>query len=164
MIRTLLETFLFTPNEARTDDYGLATDLMSDSAWFGQGGGTYMTTNLMEVFDNQFVKTAVELGWPGVVALLLYLALPMSVALSARRRLLFDPQLSMLCAAVAGASAAATIGAATFDAMAYPQFVGVHTLVAGFAGACWLISRERPARSAPVSGRQHLSSAEMETL
>jgi O-antigen ligase len=164
LIRTLLETFLFTSNESRTDDYSLAANLMSDSAWFGQGGGTYMTTNILEIFDNQFVKTAVELGLPGVVGLLLYLALPMSVALSARRRLPLDPQLRMLCAVAAGASAAATVGAVTFDAMAYPQFVGAHAIAAGFAGACWLISREQPSRSVSVPSRQHVSSAEMETL
>jgi hypothetical protein len=156
-LRTLFETTLYTPNESRTDDYGLAADLMSGSQWFGQGGGTYMPRVVLEVFDNQYLKTAVELGWIGVIALIVYLALPMSIALSARRRFV-DPGSRMLCAALAGSSLAATVCAVTFDAMAYPQFIGVQALVAGFAGACWLMSRDPPEVSASLSAHHRSSS------
>jgi hypothetical protein len=137
----------------RLDDYPLAERLVADAPWFGHGPGTYIPENILEVFDNQYLKTAVELGFVGLVALAAYLALPVIFALVARRHSR-DPELRMLCAALAGAALAATVCSFTFDSLSYPMFSGVSALVVGLIGACWrLVAASTAPAPADVSGK-----------
>ena len=70
----------------RVTDYPLAERFVQEAPWFGRGGGTYVVENSIAVFDNQYLKTAVELGLVGVVALAAFFLVPMIAALVARRR------------------------------------------------------------------------------
>jgi O-antigen ligase len=123
----------------RVDDYPLAERLVHQAPWFGHGPGTYITDNAFDIFDNQYLKTAVELGLVGLVALVAYLALPVIFALLARRQSR-DPELRMLCAALAGAALAATACSFTFDSLSFPMFANVSALVIGLIGACWRLA------------------------
>ena len=38
-----------------------------EAPWFGHGGGTYIPDNVLDILDNQYLKTAIELGLVGVV-------------------------------------------------------------------------------------------------
>ena len=123
----------------RVDDYPMAERLVQQAPWFGHGPGTYIPDNAFDIFDNQYLKTAVELGLVGLVALVAYLALPVIFALIARRHSR-DPELRMLCAALAGAALAATVCSFTFDSLSFPMFSNVSALVIGLIGACWRLA------------------------
>jgi O-Antigen ligase len=127
----------------RVDDYPMAERLVHQAPWFGHGPGTYIPDNAFEIFDNEYLKTSVELGLVGLVALVAYLALPAIFALLARRHSR-DPELRMLCAALAGAALAATVCSFTFDSLSFPMFANVSALVVGLIGACWrLVAADR---------------------
>ena len=123
----------------RVSDYPLVEGLVHEAPWFGHGGWTYIPDNLLDVLDNQYLKTAVELGLVGVIALAVFFFVPMIAALLARRRS-GDPELRLLCAALAGAALAAAGGSLTFDSLSYPMFVGVYALVIGLIGAGWRLA------------------------
>jgi hypothetical protein len=124
----------------RVDDYPLVERMVQQAPWFGQGGNTYTFDNMIDILDNQYLKTAIEQGLFGVVALAAFFLVPVGAALIARRHTR-DPELQLLCAALAGAGLAATICSFTFDSLSFPMFANVHALVIGTVGACWLLVR-----------------------
>jgi hypothetical protein len=88
----------------------------------------------------------------GVIALAAFFRVPTIAALVARRRS-SDPELRLLCAALAGAGLAAAVCSLTFDSLSYPMFVGVHALVIGLIGAGWrLAASEAPAAARARAG------------
>jgi hypothetical protein len=121
---------------ARTDDYTLVAEELAGSPVFGQGPGRFIPSNALEILDNQYLATAIDLGLVGLVCLLVFLVLPMAMALSVRRRTL-DPRVRWLCAALAGSALASVVCTFTFDSFSFPMFVGTQALIAGLAGACW---------------------------
>ena len=128
---------------SRLDDYPMVVRLISEHPWFGTGGGTFMPDNALDILDNQYLKGAIELGLIGLTGMLVWLLVPIGVALAARRRSV-DPTLRAASGALAGAAAAAAVSSATFDSLSFNMFVGVHALVVGCIGACWVLSeRER---------------------
>jgi hypothetical protein len=132
----------------RTHDYPLAESVWQKAPVFGHGGGTWIPANELNIFDNQFLNTAVELGLVGLIALLVFLLVPAITALVARKRSA-DPQLRVLCAALAGAGFAAAACSATFDSLAFPMFLNVYALVIGLAGACWRLASTKHGRAGP---------------
>jgi O-antigen ligase len=161
VIGTLTGLFLAGTSDdsvmARVYDYPEVERLVDQAPWFGHGGGTYMPENLIYILDNQYLKTAIELGLIGVVALAAFFLVPLISALVARRRS-SDPELRLLCAALAGAALAAGACSLTFDSLSYPMFANVYALVIGLIGACWrLAAADRasatfPARWGPIPG------------
>jgi hypothetical protein len=140
VIGTLLELFGAGTSDSsvadRVADYPEVERLVSQAPWLGHGGGTYLPDNPGYILDNQFLKIAIELGLVGVVVLAVYFLIPMATALSARRRS-GDPELRLLCAALAGAALAAGVCSLTFDSLSFPMFANVHALVIGLIGTCW---------------------------
>jgi O-Antigen ligase len=132
----------------RTHDYPLAEAVWQKAPVFGHGGGTWIPVNELDIFDNQFLNTAVELGLLGVIALVAFLVVPAITALVARKRS-GDPELRLLCAALAGAGLAAAGCSVTFDSLAFPMFLNVYALVIGLSGACWRLARAERPRAAP---------------
>jgi O-antigen ligase len=126
-------------------DYPLVEHFLQEAPWFGRGGWTYIPDNVINVLDNQYLKTAVELGLVGLISLVVFFLVPTIAALVARRRST-DPELRLLCAALAGAALAATVCSLTFDSLSYPMFVGVYALVIGLIGAGWRLA---PGAEAP---------------
>ena len=150
LIGTLAELFTAGTNDSsivyRINDYPHAAALWEAAPWFGQGGGTYIAENQLFNFDNQFLLTAVELGTVGIAALSIFFLLPPVSALIARRRSA-DPDLRLLCAALAGAGFAGAACSLTFDAAFFPMFINVTALIIGLIGVCWrLAERERESR------------------
>jgi hypothetical protein len=124
---------------ARVYDYPEVERLVHQAPWLGHGGGTYLPENLWYILDNQYLKTAIELGLVGVVVLAAYFLVPLISALVARRRS-SDPELRLLCAALAGAALAAAACSLTFDSLSFPMFSNVYALVIGLIGACWRLA------------------------
>jgi uncharacterized membrane protein YsdA (DUF1294 family) len=123
----------------RTHDYPLAEQLWQGAPWFGHGPGTYIPADSLNIFDNQYLNSVVELGLVGVLALAAFLLFPAIVALAARRSSR-TPELRLLCAALAGAGLAALVSSLTFDSLSFPMFVNVYALVIGLVGACWRLA------------------------
>lgn len=120
----------------RVSDYPMVERFVHQAPWFGRGGGTYFAPNAIAILDNQFLKTAIELGLVGVAVLFAFFLVPAITAFGARRRTR-DPELRLLCAALAGATLAATACSFTFDSLSYPMFTGLYALVIGLIGAGW---------------------------
>jgi O-antigen ligase len=148
LIGTLASFFLAGDSDPsvahRTNNYPYVEQLVRQAPWLGQGPNTYIPIEL-HVLDNQYLTTAIELGLFGVAALAFYLVWPGVVALAARRRAI-DPELRDLCAALAGASLAAVLCAATFDGFSFPMFFNLQALIAGLAGAVWMMARNEQTR------------------
>lgn len=151
VISTLTSFFTAGSNDDsvmyRLVDYPVVERLVHEAPWFGHGGGTYLPDQGIYIMDNQYLTTAIELGLVGVVALAVCFVVPLISALVARRRS-SDPELRLLCAALAGATLAAMVCSVTFDSLSFPMFSGVFALVIGLIGACWRLSA---AGSAPVT-------------
>jgi O-antigen ligase len=124
---------------ARLIDYPVVERLFEQAPWLGHGGGTYIPENTMYILDNQYLKTVIELGLVGVIALAAFFLVPMVVALIARRRS-SDPELRLLCAALAGAALGAAACSITFDSLSFPMFSCVYALVLGLIGAVWRLA------------------------
>jgi O-antigen ligase len=138
--------------QARLYDYPEVERLVNQAPWLGHGGGTYLPANPMLILDNQYLKTAIELGLIGVVVLAAYFLVPLISALGARRRS-SDPELRLLCAALAGAALAAAVCSVTFDSLSFPMFANVHALVIGLIGACWrLTAASKESATARLNG------------
>ena len=142
----------------RVSDYPMVEGFVQQAPWFGKGGGTYFATNAITILDNQFLKTAIELGLVGVAVLFAFFLVPAITAFGARRRTR-DPELRLLCAALAGATVAATACSFTFDSLSYPMFTGLYALVIGLIGAAWRFAvdgEETPTAAHAVPGNRTL--------
>ncbi len=155
IIGTLKQFFLAGTSDAsiahRVGEYPYVEATIRQAPWFGQGGGTYIVTEV-HILDNQYLTSAIELGLAGLLALAFYLIWPALVALAARRRSA-DPRLRDLCAALAGAELAAVVCSYTFDSMSFPMFVGVQALVVGLIGAAWLLASSEEERAQAADGQ-----------
>jgi O-antigen ligase len=123
----------------RLQDYPMVVRLVAQHPWLGNGGGTFMPANALDILDNQYLKAAVEFGLVGMTGVLAWLVVPFFVALSARARSR-DPVLRSVAAALAGAAAAGAVASATFDSLSFNMFAGLESLVTGCIGACWVLS------------------------
>jgi O-antigen ligase len=120
----------------RVDDYPFVERTVAARPWFGQGGGTFLPTDLLQILDNQYLKTAIELGIIGLIVFCLFLVIPAIAAFTARRALVAEEAKS-LCAALGGSCLAAAVGSFTFDSWSFPMFIGVHAYILGLVAACW---------------------------
>lgn len=133
----------------RTSDYAFTGELIREAPFLGHGPGWYIFRNAVEVTDNQFILTAINLGLVGVLALLVLLLGP-AVAAFGSRRGTPDPEVRLLCAGVAAASLAGTVCSASFDSLAFPAFAGVIALLVGLAGVASLMGRMPSVNDAEV--------------
>jgi hypothetical protein len=129
----------------RTGNYAYVEHVVRQAPWFGHGGGTYIndTSNIasaIHVLDNQYLKTAIELGLVGMLMLAVLFLVPTITALAARKRSA-DPDLRMLCATVAGAALAAGVCSFFFDSFSFSTSYNMFALVAGLAGATWRLGK-----------------------
>lgn len=122
----------------RTEDYPLALRLVADRPWFGTGPGTWIPTNALDIFDNEYLLTAVTMGVVGLVGLIAYLLVPAVAALAAARNA-EGAELRLLAASAAAAGLIATVTSGTFDSMSFPVFALLYPFFIGLSGATWLM-------------------------
>jgi O-antigen ligase len=124
LIETLVSFFLGAKTDPsithRTSNYPYVLHLVQQAPWLGQGGGTYIPAFNTNTLDNE------------------YLVCPAITALVARRHTT-NPELRDLCAALGSAELAAVVTSGTFDSFSFPMFYNLQALIAGLAGAVWLI-------------------------
>ncbi|MFC8302333.1 O-antigen ligase family protein [Specibacter sp. NPDC057265] len=110
----------------------------------GTGPGTYMPANALELLDNQYLHSAVDMGLIGAVAVVVYFILPGMTTLQAARHA-SDPSLRCLAGAVAGAALVAAPASATFDSLSFPVFSLLYPLIVGLGGAVWMLVKNESA-------------------
>jgi O-antigen ligase len=146
----------------RQADWEMVETLVTQNPWFGTGGGSYVPTNAIDILDNQYLETVVELGLVGgLVVVVLYLFFPMILAFKARARSRLEGSRE-LGAALGAAVSVALVGAATFDAFSFAMFAYLYALLVGLIGAYWrLIRAEERDRSFDTvgSGRKPLEAS-----
>ncbi|WP_034592125.1 O-antigen ligase family protein [Hamadaea tsunoensis] len=135
----------------RTNNYPRVAALVSESPYFGHGGGTFLPADATKILDNQYLKTSIELGLVGVFALILYFLVPAISALIARASHK-DDAFRGLCAALAGGCLAAAVGCTAFDGFSFPQFTSAHALMLGLCGAVWLYAQRARLSDSQVAG------------
>ncbi|ASO22915.1 O-antigen ligase [Actinoalloteichus hoggarensis] len=156
--RTVLGSPTDNSVQARLNDYAYVSDRLAAAPLSGQGFGTYLAPP-QPYLDNQYLLTSVESGLPGVVGLVALLTAAMTAAWATWRR----PERPSSREGDAGSSsgrpaiggpgrpggseraaagwavlASTVVGAlclGTFDALAFPQFLGSFFLLIGVAGA-----------------------------
>lgn len=140
----------------RTNDYPLAWALWTERPVLGHGPGTWMPTDAMDLFDNQYLFTAVTMGTAGLVAMMGYFLVPALAALQAARRTA-DPELRLLGGSVAAALLVALVSSATFDSLSFPTFALLAPVFVGLSGTVWLMVRRKSTQPrdhpSPPSGR-----------
>jgi len=143
LIGTLLGFFSGVSNDPsiqyRTHDYPLAQELWLNRPWFGRGPGTWIPADSLNIFDNQWLDTVVELGTFGVFAFLIFFLAPPIIAI-ATRRMSKDPDVRLVCAALAASMMPAAITSFTFDSLSFPLFVNLIAIDIGLIGACWRLA------------------------
>jgi O-antigen ligase len=146
-LRTILNSFSAGTSDPsitnRINNYPRVVALVEQAPWLGRGGGTFLPEDATKILDNQYLKSAIETGLLGVLALVLFFLVPALTAAVARQRST-EPYVRGLCAALAGGCLAAAVGSYTFDAFSFPQFASVEAVVVGLCGACWLGVRRWP--------------------
>jgi len=138
----------------RTEDYPLALRLVADRPWLGTGPGTWIPTNALDIFDNEYLLTAVTMGVVGLVGLIAYLVVPALAALAAARNA-EGAELKLLAASAAAAGLVAMVTSGTFDSMSFPVFALLYPFFIGLSGASWLmVKRQTEHGPAVPSGTQ----------
>ena len=143
VVPTLLTTLsqLFTQWDAdvsiqsRAEDYPLIWEYVTASPWVGRGTGTFEPTQYF-FLDNQWLKTAVTAGIPGVLLLILVFLVTMGCARGIVRRSP-DAETAHLAQAFLATMATFAVILGTFDAFAFNISAGLFFLVVGALGAFW---------------------------
>lgn len=123
----------------------------------GTGPGTYMPENALNLLDNQYLHSAVEMGVIGAIAVFIYFTLPGLTTLQAARHAK-DPSLRCLAGALAAAALVAAPASATFDSLSFPVFALLYPLIVGLGGAVWMIVKDE---SEPSTGLSMLALAQV---
>ncbi|WP_328811096.1 O-antigen ligase family protein [Rhodococcus sp. NBC_00294] len=129
----------------RVNNYPRIQAMIERHPFFGSGPATYMPTNALQILDNEYLNSAIELGLIGVVALMLFMLTPVVAAVGVA----FwssEPSLRLLAASVGAACAVAAVGSAVFDSLSFPVFTIVFPIFVGLSGAVWMIARNTAPR------------------
>jgi O-antigen ligase len=129
----------------RLNNYPRAEMLIDAQPWLGLGPGNYTHQTLLQVFDNQYLGSAVATGIIGFFGIVIYFWLPAVTTIAAARRAP-TPRLRSLAGALAGGMAAAGACSIAFDSLSFPVFALLYPLLIGISGGVWRLS---PRKSDP---------------
>jgi O-antigen ligase len=119
-----------------------AAPLVATHPWFGQGFGSFLPLTYFYT-DNQYLNSLIEIGFVGLVALLVLFGTGWVLARSARRATA-DGEIRHLAQCLAASVAVMAVTYATFDALYFPMAAAVTFLVLGCVGAFWRLARRDP--------------------
>jgi len=124
----------------RLNNYPRVELMIDQRPLFGTGPGTYDTSNLIYVLDNQYLISAVTTGIVGTVCVAFYLLVPAIMTVIAARHTT-DPNTKALAGALAGGLAAAGVCSVGFDSLSFPVFALTYPLLVALAGVVWKICK-----------------------
>lgn len=126
----------------RTHDYAVAAEEIARHPWLGRGVATWYAPK-HQVFDNQYILSAVEAGLIGVTVIVAMFLTAGYAALRARH-LSSDPATRDLALSLTAALTVPLIGMATFDLLSFATITGLTFLVLGASGALLRAVRDAP--------------------
>lgn len=125
---------------ARQERLPLVLELLAERPWLGRGYGTYSPEEYF-LLDNQYYKTAIEMGIVGLAGVILTLFVGgIYLARAARHRSSTESSRN-LGQSIAATIAGFAVATYTFDAFYYPAFSGILFLLIGAGGALLRIER-----------------------
>ncbi|WP_345096700.1 O-antigen ligase family protein [Planomonospora venezuelensis] len=127
----------------RTHDYDNAVAEISRYPWLGRGIGTWYAPK-HQIFDNQYILTAVESGIIGVVVFFGLFIVAQYALIRVRLMSAGDEQTKDLALALSAALVIPLLGSATFDLLAFPMVSGLSFALLGAVGALLRAVQERP--------------------
>lgn len=125
--------------EARQSDYELIEEYFAERPILGRGWGSFAPTEYFWI-DNQYLRTLIESGAIGLLALLSVYIGTLATAARIRRRSL-DPSDQSVAQSLFAAVAVCVIAAGTFDALAFLTFSFATFLLIGCTGALDRLTR-----------------------
>jgi polysaccharide biosynthesis protein PslJ len=125
---------------SRTNAFSSAAPFIAQHPWLGQGFGTFLP-QVYFYTDDQYLNSLIEIGFIGLLALVILLASGWMSAIRARRAFA-DPETRDLAQCLAAAIAVSIVSFATFDALAFPVAAGLTFLMIGCSGAMLRLARE----------------------
>ncbi|WP_157248874.1 O-antigen ligase family protein [Nonomuraea typhae] len=139
----------------RTHDYDIAFAEIQRHLLLGRGTGTWYFPKY-QVFDNQYMQTAIDLGLIGVVIFLLMMASGIVAGIWARK-LSADPHIRDLGLTLAAVMLAPIVSAATFDMLAFATVTGLMFVLIGACGALLRVARQEKAGREKAQSPAHSS-------
>lgn len=137
--------------EGRRERVPRIMDQLEANGVLGLGPGTFTPEDYF-LLDNDYYGVLMNLGWPGVFAVLAMIGAGIGAALVAKKHQ--DAETRHLAQALVAGLAVLPVVMATFDAFSFRTYAGVTFLLLGAAGAAWRITlpdrvagRERGTRS-----------------
>jgi len=131
----------------RTDNYSRVEAMVAKRPLAGIGPGTFIPKNALDIVDNQYLHTVIEMGILGLIALTAYLLMPAVAALLAARNA-SAPSLRCFSGAIAAAGFVAVVASATFDSLSFPVFNLILAFVIGLSGSAWMSVKAEKAEPA----------------
>ena len=133
---------------SRTDSYSLAFQFISQAPVFGRGLGTFLPT--YRILDNQYLGIVIEMGFVGLIAVLLLFATGIRSAIRVRRSI-DDESTRQLAQCMIAGIAAAAVSFATFDIFSFPMAASMTFFVLGMVPALARLGvTGTPAHTAPT--------------
>jgi len=127
---------------SRVESYAIADSYISQSPLFGRGIGTFLPR--YRIFDNEYLLLLVEIGFLGVIALLILIGTSLWSAARVYVRS-DDHRLRGAAAAVAAATSSGAVSLALFDGFSFPMMPGLWFLMMGLCGAAYRLWKESSA-------------------
>jgi polysaccharide biosynthesis protein PslJ len=124
--------------QSRTRAIAMSWSYISQHPWLGHGFSTFLPQTYFFV-DDQYVTSAIETGFVGLLALILLFLAGWAIARSARRRAV-DAEGRHLAQCLAASVAAAAISFSDYDAFAFTIASGLTFLLLGCCGAYWRLA------------------------
>lgn len=121
--------------QGRLRDVDMVRRYISESPIVGRGPGTFNPTDYF-FLDNQYYGAALETGLPGLLLLLLVVAIGVTACIRSVAQERDDRKRSLGFAIAAGISVGG-VSMVAFDGFAFPIFIGTFFLMIGCGGCLW---------------------------
>lgn len=151
LVAGLIDIFVNVGNDesttGRTSRYDTAGAYILEHPWFGRGYNTLQPAT-GQIFDNQYLYVATEIGVVGLVVVLGFFLLLISLSVTVRRRAP-DVETRSLARALTGIFIAVMVIFATADMMSFSMAMLIVLLLAGCTGALWRLTGADVASATP---------------
>jgi O-antigen ligase len=143
LLGTLRNLFVHAGSDSsityRTNDYEVVGEYLRQSPLLGRGPGTFLADSYL-ILDNQYLLSAIEIGFLGLATVITYLLATAFLGRGARHRST-ERAIRDLGQAMAATSLASAVAAFTFDAFSFLMYAGLVPLCLGVAGTLWQMQR-----------------------
>lgn len=129
----------------RVNNYPRVEAMIKANPLTGVGPGSYVPQTALQILDNQYLSSAVNMGLLGAIGYAVFLALPVLSSLQVAR-LTADAAVRCLAGAISAAMAVAFVTSGTADLLSFPVFLIVVSAFVGLACAVWHIAQQTPVR------------------